>query len=275
MDSNRFVKVKKSNDGTYYISNLSQTIAYVKREAHTRALRLYRKLAFSTSAATAFDVLKDAIDNKLISLSPEFGEKLMLAFENASAGNEKEKWSQALTTCRRLIEELADKLYPPIDESKNGRKLGKNQYINRLWAFMDEKIDSETNRELAKAHVDLIGHYLESALDLTHKGVHSEVTKIEVVRSVLHTYLVVGDILSYLDRSTIAGGPLMPNIHSITRDDIVLLTGIKEDFANEIIKLRASKSQIKLSDIIRIKGIGPKTLERMQKCLSFDYPPPK
>lgn len=270
----RFIREKRGNDGIFYVYELAKTITYVRREAHSRAVALYHKLEFATSASTAFDIMKEAVDDKLVSLAPELGEKLMLAFEHVSAGREKERWSQALTSCRRLLEELANRLYPPREEIMNGRKLGKAEYINRLWAFMDEKIASEKNREVAKAHVDLVGGYLESTLGVTHKGVHSEVSRLEAVRAVLHTYLVVADILSYLDRSTMAGGPLLPNIHSVGRDEIITLASVKAEVANAIIKLRATKGQIRSADLLKIKGIGPKTLERIQKNFSLDYPPP-
>ncbi len=93
----------------------------------------------------------------------------MLAFKNVNSDS-KEEWSQALTTCRRTIQKLADDLYPPNDKIINGRKLGKNQYINRLWFFMDESIESDSDKKLAKAHVDYIGNYLESIHNKTKKA---------------------------------------------------------------------------------------------------------
>lgn len=268
------MRLKQGSSGEYYLGNLSNTIAYVRSEAHARAVALYHKLEFADSALTAFDVLKEAVDDKLVSLAPELGEKLMLAFEQVSADREKERWAQGLTSCRRLLKELADRLYSPREGTVKGRKLGEEQYINRLWAFMDETITSDSNRALAKAHVDLVGSYMERTHSMTHKGVHAEVTRLEAVRIALHTYLVIADILSYLDRSTIAGGPLLPNIHSVTRDEIVALVGVKEAIANEVVKLRARRGQVKLKDLAEIRGVGPKTLERVQSNLSLDYPPP-
>ena len=268
------MRLKQGSSGEYYLGNLSNTIAYVRSEAHARAVALYHKLEFADSALTAFDVLKEAVDDKLVSLAPELGEKLMLAFEQVSADREKERWAQGLTSCRRLLKELADRLYSPREGTVKGRKLGEEQYINRLWAFMDETITSDSNRALTKAHVDLVGSYMERTHSMTHKGVHAEVTRLEAVRIALHTYLVIADILSYLDRSTIAGGPLLPNIHSVTRDEIVALVGVKEAIANEVVKLRARRGQVKLKDLAEIRGVGPKTLERVQSNLSLDYPPP-
>jgi hypothetical protein len=40
------------------------TIAFIRSEAHARATDLYHRLEFADSARTAFDILKDAIDDK-------------------------------------------------------------------------------------------------------------------------------------------------------------------------------------------------------------------
>ena len=59
------------------------------------------------------------------------------------------------------------------------------------------------------------------------------------------------------------------------RDEIMAVSGVKERIANDIIKLRAGNKQIKTSDILKIKGVGAKTAEKIQQRFSFDYPPIK
>ena len=48
---------------------------------------------------------------------------------------------------------------------------------------MDESIETESNKELAKAHVDYLGSYLERAHKLGHKGVHADVSRTEAIKS--------------------------------------------------------------------------------------------
>ena len=66
----------------------------------------------------------------------------------------------------------------------------------------------------------------------------------------------------------------MPNIHTVSRDAMVTLTGVKENLANEIIKLRAGQGQVRKKGLLEIKGLGLRTLERIEEALSLDYPPP-
>lgn len=262
------VKNKTSNDDTYYKSNLSKRIAHVKIKAQEKAIYLLNKDVYINATKTTFDFLKEEVDDKLLDLNPELAEKLMIAFKSVSSDNP-EEWSHALTSCRRLIEGLADELFPSIDNDINGRKLGQQQYINRLWAFMDKAIESESNRELAKTHIDFLGSYLQKTHKLTNKGVHTSITKIEAVKTVFHTYLLIADILGYLDKSVVKRETKL-NIHTATLDELESILSIKRTTAKEIIKLRALQGTLTPELLENIQGIGQKTVAKAQELFSFD-----
>lgn len=192
----------------------------------------------------------------------------MLAFKTVTSSSQ-EELSQALTTCRRFIESLADILYPATDEKINGRVLGKQNYINRLWAFMDKAIESESNREMAKAHIDYLGSWLQRIHKVSNKGVHADLDRLEAIKAVLHTYLMVGDILSYLNK-----GPNIPpkiiNIHAATLDELQSFLDVSKNQAKEIIKLRVQKGKLTPKDLLDIKGIGKKTIEKAEEVFSFE-----
>ncbi len=261
------VRAKKGNDGTYYKRRLQDNISYVKKVAYSMANRLYNKIVFSDIPQTAFDVLKEEVDDKLLDLDPELAEKLMLAFRGVMS-DKQEEWSQALTSCRRLIEGLANNLYPSTDKKINGRSLGKNQYINRLWAFMDNSIESNSDKELAKAHVNFLGKYLESTHDKTHKGVHAVITRYEAIKTVLHTYLVIADILDYLDQPETQNKKL--NIHTASLDEIESVLGTSRTIAKDIFKLRFDQDSIDEEKLLDINGVGPRTVSKAKEFFSFD-----
>lgn len=259
------VRAKKGNDRTYYQQNLYENIAYVKNRAHKFANTLYMELTFSDAPQTVFDVLKKEVDDKLLDLDPDLAEKLMIAFRSVMS-NEKEVWSQSLTTCRRLIENIANILYPPTNQEINGRSLGKGQYINRLWVFMDISIESESDKALAKAHVDFLGKYLETVHNKTHKGVHSSITRYEAIRTVMHTYMLIADLLDYL-KDTQKDAKL--NINTASFNELKNILGLKNETVKEIIKLRVKEGHINDKNLSAIKGVGPKTLEKAKNNFSF------
>jgi DNA uptake protein ComE-like DNA-binding protein len=265
------VRMKRGNNGAFYKTNLSRRINYVRTTAHSKAIALFKKLAFSETPRTAFDYLREEVDNKLLDLNPELAEKLMIAFKSVNSENP-EEWSHALTTCRRLIEGIADELFPATQltqEINNGHKLGQAQYINRLWAFMDKAIESKSNKNLAKAHIDFLGSYLGNIHELTNKGVHSTLAKLEAVKTVFHTYLMLADILGYLK-------PAEPkkekplNIHAATLDELESFLGVSRSIAKEIVKLRVKDSTLTPKTLGQISGIGPKIVAKAEELFSFE-----
>ena len=253
------VRTKRGNDGTYYKNNLYSHLGYVRNRAHGFASALFNQLKFADTVSNSFDVLKTAVDDKLLDLNPVLAEQLMLAFRGVSSSKD-EEWSQALTTCRRLLEGIADQLHPADTQPVKGRVLGQAQYVNRLWAFMDKAIKSESNRELAKTHVDFLGSWLEKVNKITNKGVHAEVQQLEAVKAVFHTYLVVADLLSYLD----SGKTSKPkfDINTATIDELEALLDISRATAKEIVKARVQNGKLDKLLLSKVRGVGPKTVEK-------------
>lgn len=262
------IRKKSGNDGTYYLNSLINHLNYVRKVAHSKATSLYNSIAFSDVPQTGFDILKHAIEDKLLDLNPELAEKLMIAFKSVSTNNP-EEWSQALSTCRRFLEGIADQLYPARDETFKGRSVNQQNYINRIWAFMDQAIESETNKDAAKAHVDYIGSYLQRLYKLSNKGVHTELKKIEAVKTVFHTYLLVADLLDYLNaKPNMPKGK--PNVHKLSLDEIQCLLNVSKTIAKEIIKLRVEKGKLEVNDLKSINGVGEKTVAKAKDLLSFE-----
>ena len=253
------VRTKKGNDGTYYKNNLYSHLNYVRKKAHDFASVLFNQVKFAGTVSNSFDVLRTAVDDKLLDLNPVLAEQLMLAFKGVSSSKD-EEWSQALTTCRRLIEGLADQLYPANKEPVKGRNLGQTQYVNRLWAFMDNAIESESNRDLAKTHVDFLGAWLEKTNKITNKGVHAEVQQLEAVKAAFHTYLAIADLLEYLGPGPVSKSK--PNINSATIDELEALLDISRATAKEIVKARVQHGRLDKTLLSKVRGVGPKTVEK-------------
>jgi hypothetical protein len=56
--------------------------------------------------------------------------------------------AQVALSCRRFLERLADALYPPRPGKINGHKVGQGEYRNRLWAYINDAIRSQTQRDI-------------------------------------------------------------------------------------------------------------------------------
>jgi len=261
------VKEKLGNDGTLYKKNLKRHLDYIKKTAHQYLAELHDKLKFSGTITSSFDLLKNAVDDRLLDLDPEIAEQLMLAFKSVSSNN-KEEWSQALATCRRLLESLADKLYPATDENIKGRTFKQNQYINRIWRFMDVSIESKSNKEMAKSHVDFLGSWMSADYTLACKGVHAEVSQLEATKAIFHIYLMLADLLDYLDPSAVSK-PTKLKITEASLDEIESLLNVKRDVAKAIVVARVNNKGLTIEQLAEVKGVGPKTVATAKEVFEF------
>ncbi|WP_375560364.1 ComEA family DNA-binding protein [Bernardetia sp. OM2101] len=195
-------------------------------------------------------------------MNPELAEQLMITFKSLNS-NSDEELSHSLTTCRRMIENFADIVYPPREELHKGRKVGKSQYINRLWAFIDSVVESDTNKLLAQSHLEYLGKYLESIHKLSNKGVHAKLAKLEAIKTVFHLYLVFADLLDYLDFEVISSDKIDINKASI--DELEVLGNINRNIAKEIFKTRITIGNLNEEILLSVKGMGKKTLESLKE----------
>lgn len=258
---------RNGNDQTLYLNNVQERISYVKSSCHQYLTELHDKLKFSGTITSSFDLLKNAVDDRLLDLDPEIAEQLMLAFKSVSSDN-KEEWSQALATCRRLLESLADKLYPASDLVIGKRTFKQNQFVNRLWQFMNESIASDSNRELAQMHVNYLGSWLEKANKITNKGVHDEVSQLEATKAIFHIYLMLADLLDYLDPSAVSK-PTKLKITEASLDEIESLLNVKRDVAKAIVVARVNNKGLTIEQLAEVKGVGPKTVATAKEVFEF------
>jgi len=131
-------------------------------------------------------------------------QKLSAVYENLTSDNA-EDWSNAVHSCRRILQDLADAIYPQREDAVievGGKpktiKLGPDNYANRIIAFLRENSQSERFEAIVGSHLSYIGERLDSVFQAAQKGSHSTVTRDEADRYVVYTYLVVGDVLSLL-----------------------------------------------------------------------------
>ncbi|HEX2069054.1 MAG TPA: helix-hairpin-helix domain-containing protein, partial [Actinomycetota bacterium] len=262
----RLNREKRGNDGTFYRSPVARVISECANAAGRRAAKLYARLSFGDIPRRQFDVIRERVDDTLLEIAPEAVEKFMAAYERL-ASSSAEDWSLALTACRRVIKAVADAIYPPRSGSVNGRAVGEDQYINRLWAFLDENVATGSDKALAKAHADYLGSFLQRLNEKASKGVHASVTYEEAVRCVLYTYLTLGDILEFgsarIAEQLQSSGRL--NINQATVAQLTNLPGITMALAKSIVKRRVHKPFASVDELAEVRGIGEKKVEALRR----------
>ncbi len=163
------------------------------------------ELKYSGIADDIFSRVREKVDSVIGERVPDAVQKLSAVYDNLQSENP-EDWSNAVHSCRRILQDLADSVYPARDDKVievNGKqktiRRSADQYINRLVAFIEQRAASERFTDIVGSQLAFIGDRLDSIFKAAQKGSHATiVNREEADRYVVYTYLIVGDILGLL-----------------------------------------------------------------------------
>ena len=176
-------------------------ISKIKSEVYKYTLEAFYKLSFSDVSQDIFDRTKSVVDGKISQRFPNQKEKFQSVYDNINSENP-ENWSHAVTACRKILQALADELYPPqkgqtIKSNEKEINIGQENYINRLMLYIEDRTQSDTYEKIIGTHLDYIGNRIDSVYKATNKAAHTTIkSKQEAERYIIYTYLLIGDILS-------------------------------------------------------------------------------
>lgn len=155
-----------------------------------------RVAELGSALSDALGTMADQVISRFSDAAPELGNKLWSAIRTYDRAEVAEDYAQVAVSCRRVIEYVADSIFPPVEDSTGGRRLGSKNYRNRLLAFADRERASDANVDLICASTALLSEQLEKLGNLLNKGVHAEVSRHEARRCLLRTIMALDDILS-------------------------------------------------------------------------------
>jgi hypothetical protein len=189
------------------ISDKTEKLSIIRGNYYKYVLSVNYELKFSGRVDELFNKYRSSIDSSFIELIPASLKKLDAIYNNLSSDN-KESWSQSLTTCRRFFQDVADNLFskylPDFNEGKYKTISGKDlditgdKYINRLYAIIDSIQQKKTENTITGSHIMYIVDWIDKLHDNLCKGVHSDISFEEAERAVIHTYTCLGDICSIM-----------------------------------------------------------------------------
>lgn len=173
------------------ISRLSAIKSRVLAQLHSFVSEVYYEKEFDSLSESIFERYKSAVDTLIAESCGEVLEKIPSVMSRLSDGDE-ESISQALVTCRRIIEAFADSILPPTDQTieigGNTLKLDASKHQNRINAYVHQHIQSQSRKQKIRQN-------LSNLFDRVSTGVHSDVTAEEAHSLFLNVYLFLGEIL--------------------------------------------------------------------------------
>jgi len=189
-------------------STAQERLSIIKNKYYNYILQSYISLKFANQVENVFEGYRNKVTIQLANLAPTAHKKLLTLEENINT-NDSEKLSQVLTTCRRLLEEFTNTLFNVVLPNYAGKTFktasGKeiaidgDKYKNRLSAIIETLQNKADKNTLSGSHIIFMVDWIDNILNIQSKGVHSDVTKEEASRCIIHTYICIGDILMLKD----------------------------------------------------------------------------
>lgn len=181
------------------IGENSKYLARSRAFAYEYANSALYQTRFSEAATTIFDSIRQRVDVAVLNVAPTAARKVASIQDNLASENP-EDWANAVHSCRRLLQDVADAIFPPREnETRNGKsiRLGPDQYINRLVCYIEDNSESERFKEIVGSTLSFIGERLDAIFKAAQKGSHAEInSRAEAERYVVYTFLTIGDVLA-------------------------------------------------------------------------------
>lgn len=200
---------------THTIIDFEHKLAILRGQYYSYALKINLEIKFSQHAEDIFKSYRMQIDSSLLGYAPDALGKLDAAYNNLLSGNP-ESWSQALSSCRRVFQELSDALFSQsigiitdvAYKTKSGKELDISgmKYQNRLFAVVDNLSESETSRQLIGSEILLLIDWIENIHNLLNKGVHEIKNPLkyeEAISGIVRTYILLGSIANLIKETSI------------------------------------------------------------------------
>ncbi len=197
------IKVQRNQKKDY--AKAKALFSSLKSGIHNYATDTYLAVELGDIAEDIFDGARNIVDSFVRSHCPKAAEKLVAINERMADGTEESR-SAALTSSRRLLMDIADSVFPAqkdewVDRNGKKRKVGIDQYKNRLLAYLSDLDGSGGTYTLLETELNHLASRLDIIYEKTCKGVHVDVTPEEARLSVIHTYLFIGEIATFAMQS--------------------------------------------------------------------------
>jgi hypothetical protein len=170
----------------------------IKTRCLNYAIRVERELQAQSKSQNFLQQIQNEVNNYFKVHSEDVYTKLQKAAQFIDS-NDSEDHSLLLTQVRRTIKASADFFYPPSTEpikchDGKKRKLGDDQYLNRLQQFLMTTFPKSTSRILINAELEHLCTLARCLNEIASKGVHTDVSPQEAKQGLLSLYMFLYNV---------------------------------------------------------------------------------
>lgn len=198
--TDRFVEIK--GGFRLRIRALVSLKSRLKTRCLNYAIQIERQLTLQNKNQGFLENAQNEVNNFFKARSEDVFNKLQKASQLATS-TDLEDTALLLTEVRRALKAAADYFYPAVDGSVTcadgeQRKLGDDQYLNRLQEFVASRLVHSTSRDLLRAELDHLSVFFRRLNDVASKGVHGSVTFAESRQGLVGLYFFLFNVCQHL-----------------------------------------------------------------------------
>lgn len=202
-DSVQYIK-HSANDFSYWViskKSLNNIIVNVENKLLAVINTLLLEVEYDNTLVSIFDTIQARVDTKLVSVSENTLKELHHSYEELKQGST-QNWSAVASSCRRVIKDVADALYPASNITYKCRdgtvlEVKDDKVKNRLIAFVDAKTAKKP--KLTTESINYFMDILSAIWTVASTGDHSEITREGAEKCLIYSYLVLGEVLNLQD----------------------------------------------------------------------------
>ncbi|ADI73572.1 hypothetical protein Metev_0666 [Methanohalobium evestigatum Z-7303] len=199
LNPNESIDVPQIPVSPYILKKIMYKIIFIV--IHNKTINILYNSKFGKIESDIFDENHKHVDNKLNETCPEALKSLTKIYEDLSRSEETFDYRQVASGCRKVLQEFADTVFEPRDKKREGlddklHPVGQDNWVNRIIAYVEDNIKSDTDAEFINSHIGYLANYLEMTYKLTNKGEHEKISKEFANRCVINTYLVLGEVIN-------------------------------------------------------------------------------
>lgn len=185
------------------IQQHTEILERVRQDVHSYLVLVEANLHSGKPSSSVFERGLEYVRTALAERAPAALDKFTAAEARLSSGTP-EDLSQALSSTRRMIKDLADALYPATGETILGddkveRVMDEDAYRNRLIQFAKERLGKHLQGKVMGDTLASYGRRITNLDSMASKGVHGEVTAAEAEQCVIWSFMLAADLLRIAD----------------------------------------------------------------------------
>jgi hypothetical protein len=127
-------------------------------------------------------------------IHPALFDALAASVRTLSRAETSEDIAQVALSGRRFLERFADALFAPRKKPLDGRKLGKAEYKNRLWAYIKSALNP--SEPFSDASLQDLGNEVDRIINAFNKGLHDKLGRDELLATYISLARLVLSIVA-------------------------------------------------------------------------------